>query len=83
MDLESRGIGSENKDADQLRGYRVFAYAKCLFSHDVAQIALKTMTQISAFVFRCLDIISLVSIHPKCLTLEKTPKKCFLAMELK
>ena len=35
---------SENKGADQLRGYReadgvfVFAYAKSLFSHDAAQI---------------------------------------------
>ena len=36
---------SENKGADQLRGYRdsdlicvfVFAYAKCWFSHDAAQ----------------------------------------------
>ena len=31
---------SENKDADQLRGYRVFvfAYADCWFSHEAAQI---------------------------------------------
>ena len=37
---------SENKGADQLRGYReadlrlVFAYAKCWFSHDPAQFTL-------------------------------------------
>ena len=37
---------SENKGADQLLGYReadllfVFAYAKCWFSHDAAQIIL-------------------------------------------
>ena len=35
---------NENKDADQLRGYReadlrlCFAYAKCWFSHDAARI---------------------------------------------
>ena len=38
---------SENKGADQLRGYReadlrfFFAYAKCWFSHDAAQICLQ------------------------------------------
>ena len=37
---------SENKDADQLRGYReadmrlVFAYAKSRFSHDTANLVL-------------------------------------------
>ena len=29
---------SENKGADQLRGYLRFAYAKCWFSHDTAQM---------------------------------------------
>ena len=38
-------VCSKNKGADQLRGYReadlrlFFAYAKCWFSHDAAQIS--------------------------------------------
>ena len=47
LDLESElyYLCSENKGADQLRGYTaklifvfVFAYAKCWFSHDAAQM---------------------------------------------
>ena len=31
---------SENKGADQLRSYNVFAYADCWFSHEAAHIIL-------------------------------------------
>ena len=45
---------SENKGADQLRGYFVFAYADCWFSHGMAQIQSNNLIKAYTVCNQCL-----------------------------
>ena len=78
---------SENKGADQLRGYReadlrLCLYAKCWFSHDAAHLVLPQMGECELLIARSQDdphpgrdVVSLSkTLHSHCLVLVK-PRK--------